>query len=231
MWLLTQAAWQDTQVMNCRGQIVDLKKGQLLVSLRALGDKWLWSTKKVKAFLDQVETHLGINRDQKGNGETLVTVLNYGNFGINKETQKKRRRNGEETDTIDITNNQLTNIPLSPSETSPTGEQMPLLPCRFEEFWSIYPVKKARKKVLAIWKRKKLDDKADFIIERVKTFAGTRAWMDGYVPNPSTFLTQERWDDDIASYEAQSSTSPNRPSASRPVSVNIERTEGDMKWP
>ena len=69
---------------------------------------------------------------------------------------------------------------------------------RFAEFWSAYPNKTARKVCLAKWKSRKLDARADAIIADVRRKASEdRRWLDGFVPNPETYLNQDRWDDPI----------------------------------
>jgi hypothetical protein len=69
---------------------------------------------------------------------------------------------------------------------------------RFDEFWSVYPNKVARKVCLAKWKTRELDAQADAIIENVKArIAGDGKWLEGFVPNPETFLNQERWLDPV----------------------------------
>lgn len=69
-------------------------------------------------------------------------------------------------------------------------------PSRFAEFWSTYPTKVGRKPCAAKWKARKLDRVADVILADVRRRAAEdRKWRDGYVPNPETYLNQERWND------------------------------------
>ena len=74
----------------------------------------------------------------------------------------------------------------------------PYSPPRFEGFWEKYPKKVAKKDCEKKWKSKRLDEKADAIIADVeKRIALHRPWIEGFVPNPSTYISQERWDDEI----------------------------------
>ncbi len=69
---------------------------------------------------------------------------------------------------------------------------------RFEDFWKFYPTKKNKKKSKEIWSRKKLDSKADTLINDLKErTAKDRGWKEGYIPLPSTYLNGERWEDAI----------------------------------
>jgi len=69
---------------------------------------------------------------------------------------------------------------------------------RFPEFWAIYPKKVARKTCEGIWKRRKLDALADEILPKLaEQVARDAQWRDGFVPNPQTYLNQDRWEDEI----------------------------------
>lgn len=77
-------------------------------------------------------------------------------------------------------------------------EKSPRAASRFEDWWQQYPRKVGKKAAREKWKAKSLDNQADQLIADVQLRAGTdRKWLDGYIPNPLTYLTQERWDDEI----------------------------------
>jgi hypothetical protein len=71
----------------------------------------------------------------------------------------------------------------------------------FERFWSEYPNKVKRIKCQEIWQRLKLTPaQAERVIEAVRRYKRTDQWQkdDGqFVPHPSTFLNQRRWEDEI----------------------------------
>jgi len=49
-----------------------------------------------------------------------------------------------------------------------------------------------------VWRRKRLDARADALIADVqRRIEGDRRWLDGYVPDPTTYLNQERWNDEL----------------------------------
>lgn len=73
---------------------------------------------------------------------------------------------------------------------------------RFPEFWMQWPKKEKRKTALEIWKRKRLDTKADSIIADVLwRKANCYKWVKGYIPNVTTYLNQELWNDERISTE------------------------------
>ena len=71
---------------------------------------------------------------------------------------------------------------------------------RFEIFWDKYPRKVAKKKAHQIWKTKKLDKIYKNIVNGLESYLNSEAWKkDGgaFIPHPTTFLNQERWDDEV----------------------------------
>jgi hypothetical protein len=69
---------------------------------------------------------------------------------------------------------------------------------RFEEFFSAYPKRVKKKPAGEIWKRKNLNPLADQIIQDVAMrLSSDRRWRDGFIPDPTTYLNQERWNDEI----------------------------------
>lgn len=82
---------------------------------------------------------------------------------------------------------------------------------RFADFWSTYPRKVGKKPAREKWKAKKLDNMADQIINDVRERAARdRKWLDGYAPNPATYLAQERWTDEIEERESSAGEAETR---------------------
>lgn len=71
---------------------------------------------------------------------------------------------------------------------------------RFPDFWKTYPKKRKKKNAQEIWRRKKLDAKADVLIADVQNrLQNDKQWRDGFIPDPTTYLNGERWDDELES--------------------------------
>jgi len=72
------------------------------------------------------------------------------------------------------------------------------LPKKFTEWWSLYPKKRKKVEALKIWNRDNLESRADEIIAATEQQkAHERAWREGYIPDPTTYLNNERWNDEI----------------------------------
>lgn len=73
---------------------------------------------------------------------------------------------------------------------------------QFEEFYTNYPKKRSKELVLK-WFLKNKPNKTLFetIMEKLKVYKKTRQWQEEngkYIPYPSTWLNQKRWEDEIA---------------------------------
>jgi hypothetical protein len=106
---------------------------------------------------------------------------------------------------------------------------------RFPDFWSAWPkgYKKAKPKCLQIWKRKKLDGKADALIADVSDRLGRdENWRQGYIPNPSTYLNQERWNDDVTPPKGghMSGTLPMPDMPESPIDALSKMRENSVLW-
>jgi len=72
---------------------------------------------------------------------------------------------------------------------------------RFDDFWEAYPKKRKKKESREVWKRKRLDDKADELVADVKNrLAQDERWRRGFAPDPTTYLRGERWLDELADH-------------------------------
>lgn len=77
------------------------------------------------------------------------------------------------------------------------------LPEGFAEFWELYPKKTAKVTAAKSWRSKRLDGDDDLRVKVMAALAVHRelpSWKkDGgqYIPNPATWLNQERWNDEV----------------------------------
>lgn len=93
-------------------------------------------------------------------------------------------RAGTESAEVSITH------PLPMEELTPTD--------RFDEFWKLYPRKEGKAKAARVWKSRRLDNLADLILKDVAARVSDRTmWADPkYIPHPTTYLNQRRWEDE-----------------------------------
>jgi hypothetical protein len=153
-------------------------------------------------------------------GQVIVYRLLFGSADdVNAASQQSQNRNSSENGTVPKTDANSTVFPVKQSRFSAKQSQKrdtePLEPSsnrksnrhslresgsasRFDEFWAAYPVKTAKPQCAAKWKSAGLDARADLILADIAAKqAKDRRWLDGFVPNPHTYLNQERWNDPV----------------------------------
>lgn len=66
----------------------------------------------------------------------------------------------------------------------------------FDLWWQQYPKKVSKKEALKSWNKIKPD--ADLLIaDTINKATNDDGWLRGYIPNPTTYLNQERWNDEL----------------------------------
>ena len=81
----------------------------------------------------------------------------------------------------------------------------------FERWWGLYPKKIAKKKCLALWLNNNIEGSviACLVIDDTRMrLELDQQWIDGYAPNPQTYLNGERWNDDITPIVQKKETVP-----------------------
>jgi len=69
---------------------------------------------------------------------------------------------------------------------------------RFGDWWAVYPKKIGKKPAEQKWRSRGLDVFADALVADVlNRIANDDGWQRGYVPDPCTYLNQDRWGDDL----------------------------------
>ena len=68
----------------------------------------------------------------------------------------------------------------------------------FSKFWDIYPKKVGKKDALKVWL--KINPPLEIVLEFIGLASQTDRWKKGFIPDPTTFLNQERWTDDFSYY-------------------------------
>lgn len=106
--------------------------------------------------------------------------------------------NDNDNDTVTDTDNET---PPNPQGGTETQEGTDAQERRFAEFWDEYPRKVGKKAARDSWKRIKPDAKLfDSIMYAVRAAKKSQEWTkEGgrYVPHPTTWLNQGRWDDEL----------------------------------
>lgn len=90
-------------------EMVEVKRGQRITSIRQLCERWSWSNTKVRKFLELLESEemVTVKSDTK---KTVLTVDKYDFYQHNDLTKTPQKRHGNDTETTQKhTNNNVNN--------------------------------------------------------------------------------------------------------------------------
>lgn len=102
--------------------------------------------------------------------------------------------------------------PTDDTQVPPVGDQISNNIIRksneysFESFWSIYPRKEKKKTTKQKWDRLSDEDKKKAIENVMFRIKNDDSWARGFIPHATTYINQERWDDEIAQPAQSGST-------------------------
>lgn len=85
--LIMMANVQDKEILY-RGQCIKIKRGQVYTSVRKLAARWHWSRDKVNRFIKTlIKAHM-IEKDNRTQSATLLTLVKYGDFQSRADSNK-----------------------------------------------------------------------------------------------------------------------------------------------
>lgn len=88
--LFLNANYQDG-IIDIRGNVIDIKRGQIGWSELTMVKRWRWSKNKVRRFLKLLETKQQIVQ-QKSTITTVITIVNYDEYQKNDTTDDTAER-------------------------------------------------------------------------------------------------------------------------------------------
>lgn len=98
-------------------------------------------------------------------------------------------------------NNMLNNKKINKKENI-VSEDTPSLDPKFKIFWEAYPKKVDKIRAEKIFKKLKVSDELlNTMLEQIKKYKQTKSVKEGFILNPSTWLNNRRWEDEITTTE------------------------------
>ena len=162
----------SSMLMN--NQIIEVNRGEIVFSQRNFAKRNNMTRQRLRTFLKKLEKTNMIRL--KSNPEiTHAVIVGYSTYNDFKSNQKKPSQNpiikGKKVRKKEINKD-------------------------FELFWKAYPKKVGKKKV-----QDKFDANnfpIDLIIKNIELQKKSDQWQNQqYIPNPETYLNQERWTDEV----------------------------------
>lgn len=185
-------------IIQIRGNVVKIKRGQLGWSELTMTKRWMWSKNRTRRFLKLLETEQQIIQQKDRYITTIITILNYDKYQTDtaddtaERQQKDSRRYINKNDKND--------------KNDKNKEDMSAFADEFNQFWLKYPKKELKKKTQEIWQRKKLDNHLKVILDFIGRAKNTDRWQKGYIKQPPAFLNGECWNDDLTAYNDKKQT-------------------------
>lgn len=193
--LLLTANHSDKKILF-NGELITVKRGQILTSIRKLAERWKWSYDKTSRFLKLIESD-GMLRKESDNCRTLITIENYEVYQDMTCTDRTPTSEPTEHQQVNLPNACRTPIsePISDKQECKEDKNVKnkIYTCAFEDFWKAYPRKKdkgnAFKKFNA---RLNSGFSEEELIESAKNYADEcqrNHTETKYIKHPATFLS------------------------------------------
>lgn len=187
IYLLLNATHKKIDVLF-NSEKTTLEPGQLITGRKMIAAKLRVSESKVERTLKMLKNEHQIEQ-QTTSKNRLITILNWELYQ-NSEQQIEQQVNNKRT-----TSEQQVNT--NKNEKNVKNERNNISIAQFEEFWKAYP-KKRNKETCLKWymKNKPTEEEQKQILLAIAFFKNDQQWKDEqYIPYPSTFLNQKRWED------------------------------------
>lgn len=227
VYLLSKAQHQDYK---------QLKRGQLWTSIPEIQEACSWYVgfrketpskdqifriidwlRKSHERVDEDDTNASMITTTKATQGMLIKIRNYNVYQTSENYERNNERSNEKDMTATRPQQHRDNINKNDkNDKNDKNERIKRHMCddKFNEFWDVYPNKKAKKVAKASWDKIQPDETlADIIIDSVIRYKRSYDWIKEngkYVPMPSTFLNQERWEDEVNEYEPPKPTTGNQ---------------------
>ena len=213
---------------------INIAKGSFISGRDSLAKDTGLSIQNIRTSLANLKSTNDITILSRGK-YSIISITNWANYQevnhkTNHETNRELTDDQPQTNQKVTTDNnetikQLNNVN---KDQEPLAEQKTI---RFDEFWLAYPKKSGKKDCLKKWKARNLDEKADLIIDSVRLRIKTDSeWIKGYIPNPTTFINGDRWEDEISNRNASKSgeqvmhaRKPSKSYAPEPIDAEFTR--------
>ena len=192
--LLLKANHKDENVL-IGSTVVEVKSGSFITSEIKLAEEWKWNRKTVSAFLKLLQNNKMIRK--KGTTKwTSITIEKWDLYQI--QEQQIGQQDGQQSNNKLDTNKNDKNIKnYIYGQNEPDQEKWEQ---QFEQFYKQYP-KKVKKQDVRKWfqKNKPSNELFSSMMNSLEQFKGSEDWLKEkgqYIPYPTSWLNQKRWEDE-----------------------------------
>lgn len=158
------AAWKDRKFIK-RGQVIELKAGQLAKSEEELAERWKWSRNTVRKYLNEQQI-IGNIEQRKSRLITIITVK----FGLNIEQQIEQQIPSKNAQQIEQQQEDIYKDNKDIEEESNDSKKNDEL---FESCWKAYRRKGSKAKALTYWKKLK-EEEREKVMPHIQVYVSSR---------------------------------------------------------
>ena len=178
--------------------------GQIATSIKSLAEELREPRTNVMRALRDLEKDGVINLENVGNKWTMITLVNWSTYQAQdgksgQPAVNQRSTSGQPVDTIKEGKKERKKEERQENTPQPPQGELATVPSSFDRFWAAYPNKVGKDAARKAWDKAKGKPKIDdllAILDRQKTWPKWRNENGRYIPNPSTWLNQGRWNDE-----------------------------------
>jgi len=181
-----------------RGEKFKIVPGQFVTSLKSLVKLSGASTRQCRTAIDRFIKYEFLTNESTNTGR-LITIVNW-------HIYQQEAREGDKQTGRQVTSNRQagdTYQKCKNDKNDKNKDEDIQTPSDFDLFWQEYPRKVGKQDCIKIWrhpKKRKLRPPIEDIIDALTVQKISDDWTkeEGrYIPNPSTWLNQGRWDDEL----------------------------------
>lgn len=191
-FLLFKANWQQKQWHG-----ILIPRGSFVSSLAHLSRDSHRSQRAIRTMCQRLKS-TGELTSKSTNKYTIYTIVKYEEYQSEeiRLTNKTTSKPSNERHSNDIQTTTTEQYKQRNKENN--KHTMGFSSHEYDRFWLEFPKKRDKAGCLRIWMRKNLDPKIELILSALRKEKESSQWTRDagqYIPNPSTWLNQERWED------------------------------------
>jgi len=172
------------------GKEISLSRGECITGLNSINSATGMSLQKIRTAKKTL-VNIGFLTSKSTNKFSVISIDNYNDYqGDSNRQTNKPVTSKQQASNKPVTTNKNDKNEKNEKKTTLAGEE-------FNSFWQTYPKKTGKGKALESWLKKK-----PCLATCLKTISWQKVTNDWtkeggkYIPMPTTWLNQERWDDE-----------------------------------
>lgn len=204
VYLLLNATHEEHKALF-KGKKITMKAGQVITGSKSISCRLSISESKVRRVLDAFKSDGQIDK-QTSNKNSLITILSWDLY-----QQSGKQNDGQMTDKWRTSDGQVTDNRRTSDDKQECkeGEECknerstpPISPPKkgFDRFWAAYPKKVGKQAAKKAFDRVKVP--VETLLTAIEQQKCSDQWSRDngcYIPNPTTWLNQGRWEDELQS--------------------------------